>query len=102
MKACLGRIFLVAAVLLAQQTAITHQLAHVGAAQAASKDAPLQKGDRLCGLHDLLGTVLGVATGPALGHELLALADVSYRSLDSFPADDRRFAPQSRGPPAIS
>jgi hypothetical protein len=94
----IARILLVCAVLFAQQTALAHDFWHASAAQ---KGAPA-KGDKLCDLHDLLGTVLGVATGPATAHEPVFLAQRVSHSVGAAWADSRPLAAQSRGPPTIS
>jgi hypothetical protein len=93
------RILLVCAVLLAQQTALAHDYWHASSSAPAQK-AP--KGDKLCDLHDLLGTVLGVATGSPCAHEPVALPQTGFHSVEQAWADSRPLAAQSRGPPAIS
>src|SRR3954447_16296690 len=70
----MARFLLVIAVLLAQQTALAHQYWHAAKA-TVSADAKTPKGDRLCGLHDLLGTVLGVASGAAQAPAFLAVGE---------------------------
>ena len=60
MLARLGRLVLVLAILLAQQTALAHQYWHASNASVSADVKKAPKGDRLCDLHDLLGTVLGV------------------------------------------
>jgi hypothetical protein len=92
------RILLVCAVLFAQQTALAHDFWH---ATAAQKAAPA-KGDKLCDLHDLLGTVLGVASSAGVTHETPILEQPSFQSTEAAWADNRPLAAQSRGPPAIS
>jgi hypothetical protein len=98
----LGRALLVFAVLLAQQTALAHQYWHASkAALAADAQKPV-KTDGLCDLHDLLGTVLGVA-----GSAPLATVVVDYTPPRvAAPAMALReallLAPRSRGPPLIS
>jgi len=103
MLARLGRVFLVVAVLLAQQAAIGHQVWHLSSSNSVAGDATkAPKGDRLCSLHDLLGTVLGVASGPAPQHALLALEEVACEQPACLSAESRWLPPQSRGPPSIS
>ena len=96
------RVFLVFAVLLAQQAALAHQYWHASKAAVAADGTTPAKGDGLCDLHDLLGTVLGVATGPALGHEPLSFGDIGFASIALHWAENRPLAAQSRGPPLIS
>jgi hypothetical protein len=91
------RILLVCAVLFAQQTALAHDFWHA----TAQKTAPA-KGDKLCDLHDLLGTVLGVASGLAISQESPILEQAGFQSIRAAWADSRPLAAQSRGPPAIS
>jgi hypothetical protein len=97
----LGRLLLVIAVLLAQQTALAHQYWHAAKA-TVSADAKTPKGDRLCGLHDLLGTVLGVASGAAPAPVLLALGEADFTPTGAAVREAARFAPHSRDPPLIS
>ena len=94
----IARILLVCAVLFAQQTALAHDFWH---ATAAQKAAPA-KGDKLCDLHDLLGTVLGAVAGPAVAHETPSLAQSGFQFEEAVWADSRPRAAQSRGPPTIS
>lgn len=94
MLARLARAFLVVALLLAQHTALAHQLDHVaGAPEQAST---------LCESHDLLGTVLGVASGSAAGHELLLLEATRASAPPATLSRERRLPSKSRGPPLIS
>jgi hypothetical protein len=93
------RIFLVCAILLAQQTALAHDYWHA-ASSPASQKAP--RGDKLCDLHDLLGTVLGVASASAAAHEAIAPAQAGFHAVEQAWQDSRSLAAQSRGPPAIS
>lgn len=97
-----GRALLIVAVLLAQQTALAHQYWHAsaGALSADAKKAP--KGDRLCNLHDLLGTVLGVASGAPQTAPLLALSQPSFIIAAAAIREAALLAPHSRGPPLIS
>ena len=101
MLAGLARVALILAVLLAQQTAFTHQLSHVAAAQAADgQKAP--KGDRLCDLHDLLGTVLGVAAGAACEPAFLALSEPGFIAPVIAAREAQVLATHSRDPPLVS
>ena len=98
----LGRALLVFAVLLAQQTALAHQYWHASkSAIAADAQKPI-KTDGLCDLHDLLGTVLGLAGGAVLA---CALGEFSTpRATAPLVAlrEASLLAPRSRGPPLIS
>jgi hypothetical protein len=100
MLARLGRVALVLAVLLAQQTALAHQYWH--AAKAPAEKSQPAKGDTLCDLHDLLGTVLGVAAGTLIQPEFLSLSEPGFIA----PAVAVRGAlplnPHSRDPPPAS
>ena len=94
------RFFLICAVLLAQQTALAHQYWHAAKAPA-EKSLPV-KGDTLCDLHDLLGTVLGVAAGTLATAEFLALSEPDFAA-PALPAlEALRLTPHSRDPPPIS
>lgn len=95
-----ARALLVFAVLLAQQTAIAHELWH--ASGGASQDAKSPLGKKLCELHDLLGTVLGAVGVAKLPLALLSFCDVAFVDVVPAAAQSRALAPQSRGPPAIS
>ena len=97
----LGRIVLVVAVLLAQQTALAHQYWHSTQKAAAEKSLPA-KGDKLCDLHDLLGTVLGVASGAAPTPVLLSLSDIGFGAPAAAVREALPLAPHSRDPPLIS
>jgi hypothetical protein len=96
-----ARLLLVCAVLLAQQTALAHELWHAAGAQKAGEAGkPAKKA--LCDLHDLLGTVLGAVSVVAPLTDLLSLSDVGFFA-GTWPAAERRaLVPQSRGPPALS
>src|SRR2546421_8045755 len=95
----LGRALLVFAVLLAQQTALAHQYWHASKSAISADVQKPVKTDGLCDLHDLLGTVLGVASGasvvtaavdytpPRVGAAAMALREALL------------LAPRSRGPP---
>ena len=98
----LARALLIFAVLLAQQTAIAHQYWHASSASLGTDAKKAPKGDRLCGLHDLLGTVLGVASGAAPTPAFLDLADIRYAAPAAVGREAPPFAPHSRDPPLIS
>jgi len=101
MLARFGRFVLVLAVLLAQQTALAHQYWHSTPKAAAEKSLPA-KGDKLCDLHDLLGTVLGVAAGTIPQPAFLALPEPGFIAGPVAVGDATLLAPHSRDPPLIS
>ena len=94
------RALLILAVLLAQQTALAHQYWH--AAKAPAEKSQPVKGDSLCDLHDLLGTVLGVVAGTAAKPELLALSEPSFTAPAVAAREAQRLAAHSRDPPLVS
>jgi hypothetical protein len=96
----LARIALILAVLLAQQTALAHQYWH--AAKAPAEKSQPAKGDTLCDLHDLLGTVLGVAAGTLAAPAFLALAEPGFAAPAVAMREARRVTPHSRDPPCVS
>jgi hypothetical protein len=101
MLARLGRALLIAAVLLAQQTALGHQYWHASKAVSAdAKKAP--KGDLLCDFHDLLATVLGLAGGSAQALAFLALAEPGFIASVAIVREAALLHPRSRGPPLHS
>src|SRR5436190_18786293 len=101
MLARLGRVLLVFAVLLAQQTALAHQYWHATPKAAAEKSLPV-KGDKLCDLHDLLGTVLGIAGGAAPAPAFVALSEPGFATASAVVREATLLAPHSRDPPLIS
>src|ERR671926_204943 len=100
MLARLGRVALILAVLLAQQTALAHQYWH--AAKAPAEKSQPVKGDRLCDLHDLLGTVLGVAAGIAAEPDFLALSEPGFIAQAVAVREALILATHSRDPPHLS
>jgi hypothetical protein len=94
------RFFLTCAVLLAQQTALAHQYWH--AAKAPAEKSQPAKGDALCDLHDLLGTVLGVAAGTLPEAAFLSLSEPDFTAPAVAVREALRVAPHSRDPPAVS
>jgi len=92
-----ARVLLVCAVLLAQQTALAHDFWH---ATAQGQKAP--RGEKLCDLHDLLGTVLGALSAAAPTADLLVFSEVGFAPAVSSAVETRPLAAQSRGPPALS
>src|SRR5438093_8431830 len=97
----LERLVLILAVLLAQQTALAHQYWHATPKASAEKSLPA-KGDKLCDLHDLLGTVLGVAAGAVPVPAFLALSDPGFIAVRAAVREAALLAPHSRDPPLIS
>jgi hypothetical protein len=97
-----GRILLVCAVLLAQQTALAHDLWHANAAQAGASGSKNPDAKKLCDLHDLLGTVLGVVSAVTPHTALLSLSDVAFFAAPERTAQRRLLSSRSRGPPPVS
>jgi hypothetical protein len=97
----MARFLLVIAVLLAQQTALAHQYWHAAKA-TVSADAKTPKGERLCGLHDLLGTVLGVASGAAQAPAFLALGEPDFTAVATAVREPALLSRHSRDPPFSS
>lgn len=97
----IGRILLVCAVLLAQQTALAHDLWHANA-QAGAAQSKSPDGKKLCDLHDLLGTVLGVISAVTPQAALLSLSDIAFSAAPERATQSRLLSPQSRGPPSVS
>ena len=101
MKARIGSALLVFALLIAQQAALGHDYWHSShKASADAKKAP--KADRLCVLHDLLGTVLGIAGGMAQPPQFLALAEPAIAAPAIVVREAQLLAPHSRDPPLTS
>ncbi|HEY5898729.1 MAG TPA: hypothetical protein VIV54_14265 [Burkholderiales bacterium] len=97
------RVFLVVAVLLAQQTAMGHQYWH--AASSASLPAEAKKapnGELLCDLHDLLGTVLGVAGAAAPALALLSFSQPAFLAPAGVAPQPASLRRHSRDPPLVS
>jgi hypothetical protein len=94
------RVFLVLAVLLAQQTALAHQYWH--AAKAPAEKSQPVKGESLCDLHDLLGTVLGGASGTPQAPQFLALSESGPAAPAVAEREAHALSPHSRDPPLIS
>jgi methionine-rich copper-binding protein CopC len=97
MLARMGRLLLVLAVLLAQQTALAHQYWH--ASKAAADSSQPAKGDKLCDLHDLLGTVLGLAASAPAEPQFLALSEPGFGATRIAVREARHLAAHSRDPP---
>src|SRR5258708_39128319 len=103
MLARLWRVLLVFAVLLAQQTALAHDFRHLPNSQGLEQGkSPASKGDKLCDLHDLLGTVLGVAAGAIPTPRFLALSEPDFSAAPVAAPDTAPPSPPSRGPPLTS
>ena len=102
MRRRFGRALLIVAVLLAQQTALAHQYWHASKPALSADSSKTPKGDRLCNLHDLLGTVLGVASGAAQTPAFLALGEPGFTVAAPAVREATVLAPRSRGPPLIS
>ncbi|HUQ76146.1 MAG TPA: hypothetical protein VM183_15585 [Burkholderiales bacterium] len=98
----IARIALVFAVLLAQQTALAHQYWHATPKAVAAEQSVPAKGDKLCDLHDLLGTVLGVVAGTVVIPTFLPLPEPRFTGYASIVRHALPLAPHSRGPPLIS
>jgi hypothetical protein len=102
MLAHLGRVLLIVAVLLAQQTALAHQYWHASSAAVSADAKKAPKADPLCNLHDLLSTVLGLAGGAAPTPAFLALAEPGFTAVAAVVREAALLAPHSRDPPLIS
>jgi hypothetical protein len=92
----------VAALLLAQQAALAHQYWHVSQAVAGVDAKKVPKADSLCKLHDLLGTVLGLAGGAAQASAFLALSEPGFTAATSIVREAALLSARSRDPPLIS
>src|SRR3954470_15981755 len=101
MRACAGRVLLLFAFLLAQQTALAHAISHAADSEYKNS-AGTKTGNPLCEQHAALGTVLGALGGAR------ALASSAVPARLHFPAADSQAAclpvlpPASRGPPRLS
>jgi len=101
----LARLLVAAALLLAQQSALAHQIWHYSTAPAAHIAADSQKtdagGKSLCDQHTALGAVLGALGGADAAPQILAsrLDAVPAAALVAAPA--AAVPPSSRGPPTL-
>jgi len=101
----LARLFLVAALLVAQQSALAHQIWHYAAAPTAHFAADPHEsgsgGNSLCDQHAALGAVLGALGGADAAPEIFAsrLDAVPAAALVAAPA--AAVPPSSRGPPTL-
>jgi len=103
MLARLGRVLLVAALLTAQQAALAHDLWHATGSQSAQgSKAPGGKANKLCELHGLLGTVLGVAAATAPRPALLAVCEPRFIAVVAVVREATLLTPHSRDPPLYS
>ena len=98
----LARVVLVLAVLLAQQTALAHQYWHASNATLSADAKKTPKADPLCNLHDLLGTVLGLASGAPQTPAFLALAEPAFTAFVVAVREAELLASRSRDPPLHS
>jgi hypothetical protein len=93
----LWRVAVLAAFLIAQQSALAHQSWHAAsAAQAASTGNT----NPLCDQHGALDAVLGALSGPATLPLLDEVSPVRRFAVARAAADLAALAPSSRGPPA--
>ena len=109
MRARLGRVVLVFALLLAQQSALAHQIWHaslvsahafagaVAGSEGSDDSTPPQK--QLCELHAALGAVLGVLQGAAGLAQLAEAPRSEFVTADPPAVSLPALPPASRGPP---
>ena len=109
MKARLGRALLLAALLLAQQAALVHQLWHasLGVPGASATAVGNERGgsapqEALCDLHSALGAVLGALNGGASAMAPLVVLDTGFAALRESIASLAAPAPASRDPPRLA
>jgi len=93
----LARIVLAVAFLVAQHTALAHQIWH-----AAGEPAKSSQSSRLCDQHAALGTVLGALNGCAPIAVFVQAAPCQFPAADSPAAFLPGLPPASRGPPSLS
>jgi len=102
----LARLFIAAALLVAQQSALAHQIWHFAAAPAqhaaASTPQDTEAGGKpLCDLHALLGTVLGALGSADATPEFTAAQADAVPAAALSPAPAATVPPSSRGPPTL-
>ena len=98
----LGRALLVAAFLLAQQTALAHQVWHLGAESTQTKAlAEGSNGNPLCAQHDALGTVVGGLSSCLPLALLVEAPPVHFPAAHNPSAGAAGPSPSSRGPPLL-
>jgi len=91
----LARLLVVAALLAAQHTALSHELWHAG----KSGDKP--KHEQLCDFHTALGSVLGAIGGNANADEPPSPSDVPMAADRTRAASRCGLTPSSRDPPRL-
>jgi len=96
MRAALGRVVLAVAFLVAQHTAIAHQIWH-----AAGEPEKSTQNSQLCEQHAALGAVLGALNGFHALAPLVETAPVHFSAAHSPAASLPALPPASRGPPAL-
>ena len=108
MKARLSRALLIFVLLLAQQTALAHQLWHAafGVPQATATVADNEPSgsafqEGLCDLHSALGTVLGALAGTAALPLAAVLPETQFAAPRLPAASLAAPAPASRDPPVF-
>jgi hypothetical protein len=89
----LARLFIIAALLLAQRAALAHSMWHLD----ATPGEPAQR--TLCDFHDVLGTVVGGVDAPLAAHPLPDAAYAPAEFEGAVPQDARRVIRGSRDPP---
>ena len=99
------RLFLIAALLLAQQSALAHQLWHAASGEARAAVAKLDDGkaaggNPLCSLHAALGDVLGALDNAVPLFAQAGLSPDAVLPAGYSAASLAALAPSSRGPPA--
>src|SRR3954464_10460308 len=96
-RTCAGRVFLLFAFLLAQQSAFAHQIWH-----AAGKPDKSSQSAKLCEQHAALGTVLGALDGIVALAFFADSAPEDFLLADSPAACPPALPPPPRGPPRLS
>jgi hypothetical protein len=91
----LARLLVVAALLAAQHTALSHELWHAG----ESGDKP--KHEQLCDFHAALGSVLGAIGGSGTASEPPSPCDVPMEADRTAAASRSGLTPSSRDPPGL-
>jgi hypothetical protein len=98
MLARLGRFLFVAAFLVAQQSALAHQVWHA----AAGEPEKSSQSNPLCEQHAALGTVLGALNSSAALALFVEVAPEHFAAAHSPAASLPSLPPASRGPPSVS
>jgi hypothetical protein len=96
------RLLLLAAFLLAQQSALAHQIWHSAAngGKPAAAGEQGKKGNPLCEQHEALGTVLGILSAGAVQAPAVDQAPIHFPAASAPAARVSSLSPVSRGPPA--